>query len=101
MLGEQDVLTDMSCLKPEPMFVHPGFQQYLHEANKFCTEYNKELAALMNQYGIENEGDIACGCLNTVSNLGHSLFSCNTSIIVSQDFNLSLSLNLLVICDIS
>lgn len=67
VLGEQDVLTDMSCLKPEPMFLHSGYETYVGEAVEFCKEYNKELAALMNQYGIENEGDIACGCLNTVS----------------------------------
>lgn len=49
------------------MFLHDGFAPYVEKAVEFCKEYNKELAALMNQYGIENEGDIACGCLNTVS----------------------------------
>ena len=60
-------MTDMSSLKPQPMFLYDGFQNYMQEANMFCEEYNKELDALMNQYGIDNEGDIACGCLNTVS----------------------------------
>ena len=69
VLGEQDMLTDMSGIAPQQMFLHPGLQQYLEEGIMFCKEYNKDLAALMNQYGIENEGDIACGCLNTVSTL--------------------------------
>ena len=60
-------MTDMSSLVPEPMFLYAGFEPYMEEAVKFCKEYNDELDALMNQYGIDNEGDIACGCLNTVS----------------------------------
>ena len=60
-------MTDMSSLKPEQIFLYDGLQSYAPEAIQFCKEYNDELESLMNQYGIDNEGDIACGCLNTVS----------------------------------
>ena len=40
--------------------------EYLKDAVAICTAYNKELCSLMQQYGLTSEGDIACGCLNTV-----------------------------------
>ena len=56
----------MDTTKPDPRLSVKGYDEYLKDAINTCREYNNELGQLMSQYGIEDEGDIACGCLNKV-----------------------------------
>eukprot|EP00116_Pleurobrachia_bachei_P000413 sb/3460675/ len=55
-------------IRPSPLFTlhQPPTEQELASATRYYTEYCTDLANIMSAYGIEEEGDIAAGYLNSI-----------------------------------
>lgn len=48
-----------------PMLEYPGWQRYAEEAKEALELYNCRLKRILNQYGIESEGEIMSGVINS------------------------------------
>ncbi|VDK32350.1 unnamed protein product, partial [Gongylonema pulchrum] len=70
----QDVLAvtsaneELTQIKLDPLLVYEGWEEYEFEARRNLDAYNAHIRALLDNYGIQDEGQLFSGCISSIRN---------------------------------
>eukprot|EP01114_Cavostelium_apophysatum_P000979 TRINITY_DN10847_c0_g1_i2.p1 TRINITY_DN10847_c0_g1~~TRINITY_DN10847_c0_g1_i2.p1 ORF type:complete len:293 (+),score=71.51 TRINITY_DN10847_c0_g1_i2:1961-2839(+) len=62
-IGDKVRLENYSNVVYNGLFEFPGYEEFLEEAKSLKISYNRELCAIMNQFGIKFESEVLSGCI--------------------------------------
>ncbi|VDK34072.1 unnamed protein product [Anisakis simplex] len=61
-------LEDVTVLELDPMLIFPGWEGYTTIAQLQLDSYNAHIRALLDNYGIQDEGQLISGCISVIRN---------------------------------